>query len=103
MSLARAYHEAYHAMLRRMEQVLKTADYPPYQDCEEPVKGPTLAEANYALAEAMASVVQSAMEELHEGLYVVRVFWTRCLKKQGVFLAPFVDIKQPSFRSTTAF
>lgn len=39
---------------------------------------------------------------IDHSVYVVRVFWTRCLKKQGVLLARWFHFKQP-FAANTIF
>ncbi len=62
--LGQAYSEAYGDMLKRMNTAIRTADYPPFKDCNKPGKGPTLAEADAALAEALAA--QKAMDEMDE-------------------------------------
>ncbi len=64
--LGQAYSQAYGDMLKRMENILKTADYPQFEDCDEPIIGPTLKEADAALAEALAA--QKAMDEVEADL-----------------------------------
>ena len=64
--LGQAYSQAYGDILKRMNEIIKTADYPQYQDCDEPITGPTLEDADAALAEALAA--QKAMDEIEPEL-----------------------------------
>ena len=47
-----------------MNAVIRTANYPPFKDCKKRVKGPILAGADAALAEAKAA--QKAMDEMDD-------------------------------------
>jgi hypothetical protein len=62
--LGEVFSAAYGEILKRMNAVIRTANYPPFKDCKKRVKGPTLADADAALAEAKAA--QKAMDEMDD-------------------------------------
>ncbi|MGY9020897.1 MAG: hypothetical protein ACKVHX_15730, partial [Alphaproteobacteria bacterium] len=62
--LGEVFSAAYGEILKRMNAVIRTANYPPFKDCKKRVKGPILADADAALAEAKAA--QKAMDEMDD-------------------------------------
>ena len=62
--LGEVFSSAYGEILKRMNAVIRTANYPPFKDCKKRVKGPILADADAALAESKAA--QKAMDEMDD-------------------------------------
>ena len=62
--LGEVFSAAYGEILKRMNAVIRTANYPLFKDCKKRVKGPTLADADAALAEAKAA--QKAMDKMDD-------------------------------------